>query len=341
MKQYKLAACGGTFDLFHKGHKSFLISIFKLSEKIVIGITSDDFALSKNNLEPFELRKKAVEEFLNLENINAEIIEIDDVFGPTLSDKYHFDALFVTEDSVRGASLINTKRKELGLGVLEVNKIKLLNTLDGKTLSSTRIRNGEVDREGNIYIDRNLLDADYLLPDNLRKSLSRPFGELIVDFDQWISVKDFDLSKTVTVGDAITKSFVKLNLIPRLAIVDLQINRKKAFSDIFELGFDENIKFERVKNPAGGISHDLINLVKDVFESDISAIQIVGEDDLAVIPVVLSAPLSYEIYYGQPARLTSESVAGRPGKGVVRIVVTEEKKNEIKNLISKFERKVI
>ena len=58
-------------------------------------------------------------------------------------------------------------------------------------------------------------------------------------------------------------------------------------------------------------------------------IKVNGEEDMAVIPVVLASPLGYEIYYGQP------------GKGVVKIIVTEKIKGEIKNLISKFRRKVL
>jgi hypothetical protein len=58
-------------------------------------------------------------------------------------------------------------------------------------------------------------------------------------------------------------------------------------------------------------------------------IKVNGEEDLAVIPVALAAPLDCEIYYGQP------------GKGVVKIKVTERVKNEIKLLISKFTQKVL
>ena len=328
MKKYKLAACGGTFDLFHKGHRDFLLYVLKSSEKIVVGITSDQFVHNKKNYESYEKRKKSVKEFLDSQDARDEIIKIDDIYGPTLSNQYLFDVLFVTEDSRSGADQINKKREELGLKTLEIIERGLYKTSDGKAISSTRIKNGEIDRVGNLYFDK-LINFDFILPNNFRGKLSQPFGELIVDFDKLLAEGGFDLMKTVTVGDAVTKSFLKLDLVPLLSIIDLQINRKKEFSDIFDLGFDKNIKFERVENTAGGISHDLINRMKDVFESDISAIQIVGEDDLAVIPVVLSAPLGYEIYYGQP------------GKGVVRIIVTEEKKNEIKNLISKFERKVI
>jgi len=62
---------------------------------------------------------------------------------------------------------------------------------------------------------------------------------------------------------------------------------------------------------------------------------------LAVIPVIHASPLGCEIYYGQPARHASKSVAGGPREGVVKIVVTEKIKGEIKNLISKFRRKVL
>ena len=46
--EYKLVASGGTFDHFHKGHREFLKKQLEISERVLIGITSDKFANSKN-----------------------------------------------------------------------------------------------------------------------------------------------------------------------------------------------------------------------------------------------------------------------------------------------------
>ncbi|HZJ18601.1 MAG TPA: DUF359 domain-containing protein, partial [Patescibacteria group bacterium] len=53
-------------------------------------------------------------------------------------------------------------------------------------------------------------------------------------------------------------------------------------------------------------------------------ILIKGEDDLAVLPLILCAPLNFYIYYGQP------------DKGVVEILVTEDVKEKAYKLASRF-----
>lgn len=329
-KEFYLAACGGTFDLFHKGHREILTTAAKLSKKLIIGVVSDEFAknLKEEVCEPFVLRSKTVREFVNKEKINAEIIELNDIYGPTISSELKFDAIFVTKDSEKGALKINEKRRQLNLPDLKIIKVALVKIGNEKTLSSTLIRSGQIDRNGNLYINDDFLKSDYLLPDKLRHRLSEPFGELIKDFDRYLKENKFDSKKLISVGDVVTSKFTRKRIFPKVAIVDLIVNRRKKFENIHELGF-KNAACEKVDNPAGHISRDLIKKVKESMNKENLVIQINGEEDLAVIPAVLAAPLGYEIFYGQP------------GEGVVRIKVSEENKKEIKDLISQFRRKVI
>lgn len=321
-KKFKLSACGGTFDLFHFGHEDFLLSISKVSEKIIIGITSDEFSAEKLTYEKFDVRKKSVEKFVHENKINAEIIKIDDIYGPTLSNKYSFDSLFVTADSIKGAEKINERRKELELNPLEITIIPLYKTPDGKTLSSTRIKNGEVNRKGELYIDEKVLNSDFILPENLRYVLSQPFGKLIN------KIEDTADKKIITVGDETTKSFLSKNINPVLSIVDLKNNREKKYESVSDLGLTLQ-KIINVDNPSGHITGELFRAVIYGLKNKNSAVLVNGEEDLAVIPAVLASPLGYRIYYGQP------------NQGVVEIIVTESIKNEIRTLISKFSQKVI
>ena len=51
-KKYRKIAVGGTFDRFHEGHLKLLSKAFQLSELVLIGVTSDEFAQSKGPIEP-------------------------------------------------------------------------------------------------------------------------------------------------------------------------------------------------------------------------------------------------------------------------------------------------
>jgi uncharacterized protein (UPF0218 family) len=53
-------------------------------------------------------------------------------------------------------------------------------------------------------------------------------------------------------------------------------------------------------------------------------LKIIGEEDLAVLPLILAAPLDTIIYYGQP------------NKGLVKILVSEENKERAYNILLKF-----
>ncbi len=330
LNKFHLSACGGTFDLFHKGHKDFLNQIFGSSEQVIIGLTSDKFITSKKVFEDFGTRKKALQEFLYENNYKGTIVPIDDVYGPTIQKKYDLDAIFVTADSLGGAYSINEKREDLGFKKLEIVDVALLKSEDGKSISSNRIKNGEIDRDGKLYIGDDLIRCDYLLPKDLRKKLSEPFGELISDLDEYLKKEELINRFIVTIGDVTTQKFVKNKITPKLSIVDLLVNRIKKFEKINDLGLSSK-KIIKVDNPAGQITAKLTREIKKFFDkyNESLVIQINGEDDLAVIPAVLAAPLKCEIYYGQP------------GEGVVKIVVTEKIKEDIKDLISKFTRKVI
>jgi len=156
MKKFHHLVLGGTFDHFHQGHKSLLKKALELGEKITIGITSDKFSQKKflaQLIEPFAIRKKAVEKFVKKylnDGRHLDILPISDIYGTTLIDKT-IEAIVVSQATKKNALLINEKRKTIGLPKLAIIVVDNVLAADGKLLSSERIRAGEVDREGNSY----------------------------------------------------------------------------------------------------------------------------------------------------------------------------------------------
>ncbi|MEM1557495.1 MAG: pantetheine-phosphate adenylyltransferase [Thermoproteota archaeon] len=138
---------GGTFDLFHRGHRLFLSFATSLGKKVIIGVTSDDFATGKHhNVESFELRLSKVLSFLQGKNVEFEVFKLDDFTGPSLS--LEKGTLLTTSDTLNNSILINRMRKEEGKCPFEILLVPLLEAEDSKPISSSRIRMGEVDEEG-------------------------------------------------------------------------------------------------------------------------------------------------------------------------------------------------
>jgi pantetheine-phosphate adenylyltransferase len=326
MAEFKLIACGGTFDLLHDGHKSFIKAALSKSQKVILGITSDIYVKSfkdGNKIESFEFRRKAVKDFLN--SINAaervQIVLIDDFYGPLLTNQFNPQAVAVTPQTEHMVLDINQKRKEKDLPELEKILLPLSVANDGKAISATRIRKGEINREGRLYVNTPWKNKTLILPEGLRSELQQPWGKVLSDVPE-----NIDSSKTITIGDIATQTFNKKKIRQFLSIVDLVVQRQIKFHELSELGFaHQNI--ERVKNPHGTITPELFEAVEMAFKTESEKIILVeGEEDLAVLPVLLVSPLGFSIFYGQP------------NVGMVRLEVTEDNKERAYKLVDGFDK---
>jgi len=150
-KIYRKGAVGGTFDIFHKGHERLLTFAAKMCYFLIVGVTSDSFVkLYKNReVDKFEIRVKNLRNFLKnfQDETKIEIIEINDKYGPSV-EMPDLEAIFVTLDTVETAFEINEIRMRNHLKPLEIVIVPKLLAEDGNFISSSRIRAGEIDREG-------------------------------------------------------------------------------------------------------------------------------------------------------------------------------------------------
>ncbi|KAF7974827.1 hypothetical protein HWV62_11187 [Athelia sp. TMB] len=123
---HPVVVLGGTFDHLHAGHKLFLsMAAWIASEKIIVGVTSDKLLVNKKHkevLEGFRVRKANVAAFISRfrPDLEQEIVEIEDVYGPTGTDP-NIQALVITPEpsTVSGADMIDARRKEKGLPELK------------------------------------------------------------------------------------------------------------------------------------------------------------------------------------------------------------------------------
>ena len=152
MKKYGKVCLGGTFDRIHIGHERLLKIAFEVGEEVIIGLTSDTKAKRgrvNEKLSSFKNRYTNLENFLSKQfDINFSIVELNDDWGPGALDE-DLDAIIVSEETEKVASELNKKRALKGLNPLDIVTVSLILDKKGEKISSTRIRNSEIDREGN------------------------------------------------------------------------------------------------------------------------------------------------------------------------------------------------
>jgi len=152
--KFETVAVGGTFDLFHKGHRALLRKAFKVGNRVLIGLCSDDFVKKMrkpHGIASYAERLEELEKLLKKKGVleRAEISPLDDEYGLTLSDT-RIDAIVVSAETEPRAHKINEKRKSLGISPLPIVSVKMVLSEDHYPISSTRIWFEEIDREGNL-----------------------------------------------------------------------------------------------------------------------------------------------------------------------------------------------
>lgn len=153
MSEFHLVAMGGTFDLIHRGHLTLLSNAFDISDKVIIGLTSDELAAKKGKIptNKYDQRMLNLESAISKEfpNSSFEISKLENDFGPAVLEK-EVEALVVSDETSPQGDILNKLRREKNLPPVKIITVPMFLAKDGSRISTTRIKNSEIDTEGNL-----------------------------------------------------------------------------------------------------------------------------------------------------------------------------------------------
>ena len=159
----------------------------------------------------------------------------------------------------------------------------------------------------------------YRLPEHMRAGLRKPLGRVFSTTKALVTyLRKTKFSKLVGVGDICAKELIVNGVIPDVVIIDRKTRRKKVKWDIKFPG-----KAFKVKNRPSTISDELLRGVR---KSSIrrTLIDVKGEEDLAVLPVIKYCPVNSIVVYGLWF------------KGVVAVKANNAMKNKINRILEKM-----
>ncbi|MCL4314673.1 MAG: pantetheine-phosphate adenylyltransferase [Candidatus Thermoplasmatota archaeon] len=140
---------GGTFSVIHLGHERLFDAALERKEKIIVGLTTDDYVASSKEYDGirYSERKKALEEYLESRKADFEIKPLTNSLG-NASQSSEYSAIVVSPESYHNAIRINMQRERNGLRNLEIIKVPYVLGDDYFPIKSSRILQGEIDRNG-------------------------------------------------------------------------------------------------------------------------------------------------------------------------------------------------
>jgi pantetheine-phosphate adenylyltransferase len=153
LARFPVVATGGTFDEIHIGHVELLSKAFQAGKKVIIGVSSDEFAtkrgkrLNYNYDQRVENLKKMIKKEFG--NVDYEIAKLNGDFGPVVITG-NVGALVASNETRVKGKILNEMRVRNGLKPVEVIAVELVKAEDGYPISSSRIRAGEIDSRGRL-----------------------------------------------------------------------------------------------------------------------------------------------------------------------------------------------
>ena len=149
MKQFKTVGLGGTFDRLHSGHKLFLDIAAHYGQSVHIGLITPDYLANKQKvltekIQNYQFRRKTTGNYLTKRETSSLISNIDSIdMDKKLATDASLEALIISQETIKGAIDINKLRKTAKKTKLTLIIIPFVIRDDGRTESSTRLREEE------------------------------------------------------------------------------------------------------------------------------------------------------------------------------------------------------
>ena len=145
---------GGTFDILHAGHKALLQRALEVGDIVLIGLTTDARASKSRNktqINTYNIRLANLQDLLkSMKSLDRfQIVPLENDWGPSVIDE-DFEAIIVSDETKSTAQKINKIRSAEGKSELEIVIVPMIKAQDGHRISSSRIRNKEIDSEGKL-----------------------------------------------------------------------------------------------------------------------------------------------------------------------------------------------
>ncbi len=319
-----LCLVGGTFDCFHLGHQALLKAALDC-DSVEVWVTSDAIAAEKDpRIKPLTQRQQSILDWADGRSISTHTLE--DPWGPapTRAEATH---IVCTPETQSNCDKINQMRIEGNLEPLNIITVSHILAHDGEPISSSKIRQGSIDREGKSWILEKDLEYSVHMPTNLDSELKEPMGTLFpgpedtpeVAIQAAVEAIPAFSPCLVAVGDVTVNALLEIGWVPDVGVVDGLTKRTKWDGELDTSSFVGHLTCE---NPAGQLTPDLLECADLALEFAFSdeggpvLLEVDGEEDLAPILIHLLAPLGTVVLYGQPSagvvlRVTDESTKAR------------------------------
>ena len=304
---------GGTFDFFHIGHQKLINSCLNNCDILEIWISSDIITQRKDpRISSWKERCDLIKQNLSLEQSSRVTFhELMDDYGIALSHK-NATKIFCTSETLSTCQIINQKRLERGLKPLSIFSVPHELSEDGLIISSSRIRNGEINSDGEVWISHKDLNSNFYLTKEVESMLKVPFGKLFEgpEDDHSIAItnvinflEDFH-SPIIGVGDVTVRALQNIGSKTSIGIIDEKTKRAKwdGYREINQSLYDNIIQ---CSNPPGMLTKSLFDSCKEAMNNWLerrqnTLILVDGEEDLAPLFLHILAPIRSAIIYGQP-----------------------------------------